>query len=1127
MEMLSIGSIGQNWCPFHSLRLVDLRHAHAYQFFVTQPYANVFFVFVISCRVHRKMYANMRTSLNRKLISFRRRFLPSTRVLLLTVMAFGLTAMVARYHRLSKEFSERHELQNLDHAINEDRIDVKKLQENEREEYRAPSCKWKDEPPEEALTHFNTFDMYKESVARQILNESSIKPERGKPKSSEKPKLRVFVLPFTHVDPGWLKTFKAYTDNTNQILDNMHTFMSKNPKMKFMWAEFVFFERWWSKQNESVRTDVRRFVTEGRLELASGSWVMTDEANAYFPVSVDNIVEGHQYLHQHFGVQPSTIWSNDPFGYSNSVPYLFSKTGIKRNVINRIHHSLKQDLQRLKGIPFNWRQYFDKSGEFDVLTQVLPYTHYDILNSCGPNAAHCCEFDFKRMTHWSCPGPKPVPITKENVAQKAATLLGELETMSKMYEAPVLLMMHGDDFRFDMIEEWHQHHDNFLPLFEEINKGDRAEISFGTFTDYFNALESYYKTEEFKPPTLSGDFFPYQCALGDYWTGYYTTRPFYKRQGRYLHYLIRSADLLVADARLRLSAEQIAAVDEKLQDSRRTLALFQHHDAITGTSKKSVMADYSELLFEATKSSQEVIQTASNKILNMDTKSISSPASASETVAQEVVNIQNGQEVSVNVYNSLPYVIEDVVTVRVSASRVVIVEKSSSQLLKAQIEPVVVKGVVDKDSYLLAFRARLSPLTFTKFILRGEKNNEHTVTASVSTVASQYEQLHAVPMLPKSFEIDQISSDDFRLKTDQLSTRHDPLTGLLKEVSSVNGGNYAVNNSFVEYLSASGGAYLMRVPPSPRPLFSSDLMRFLVRGPIQQTVHVFHENIHQKLTVKNVAGVLGAQLNMDLRVDITKKRNVEVMMRLQTDMKQTSTYSDSVGLQLLRRESYSTLAVAANYYPMPSAAVVENSRNRMTVASNVEHGMMVIDGGVEIAIDRMLNQDDGKGLGSDSDSLPTDLKPVDMRFSILFEQITPTEKKTPHYTSHTAAGHLSVQDVLYPPLVLIGKESSEMDSRAAMSSLPCDFQLLTLRQINNKERLLIMFRHPVVCSNTPVICGSDMQKPLVSYLKYLGAKTAQITNLNGLKRIGSPLSVDSFPDFEVKSFDFFTLIISP
>lgn len=111
-------------------------------------------------------------------------------------------------------------------------------------------------------------------------------------------------------------------------------------------------------------------VKSGRLELASGSWVMTDEANPYFPITVDNIVEGQQFVfrefgmespfidRKHTGIRPKTIWSNDPFGYSATVPYLFTKTGIKRAVINRIHHPMKHQLQEQRAIPFRWRQYF-------------------------------------------------------------------------------------------------------------------------------------------------------------------------------------------------------------------------------------------------------------------------------------------------------------------------------------------------------------------------------------------------------------------------------------------------------------------------------------------------------------------------------------------------------------------------------------------------------------------------------------------------------------------------------------------------------------------------------------------------------------------------------------------------
>ncbi|EYC07583.1 hypothetical protein Y032_0069g299 [Ancylostoma ceylanicum] len=236
-----------------------------------------------------------------------------------------------------------------------------------------------------------------------------------------------------------------------------------------------------------------------------------------------------------------------------------------------------------------------------------------------------------------------------------------------MYESNVLLMVHGDDFRFNMIEEWHQHHDNFLPLFEEINRNGLAEIRFGTFSDYFTALEKWYADNGKQPATLSGDFFPYKpgtplqrglnksveisvqhnitwrpvqpytkpdrfaavlvdgshflviffcewCALGDIWSGYFSTRPFIKRRERSVHNIIRAAGIVAAQARSEMSVEQENEVKDKLQRARRILSLIQHHDAITGTSRRHVMADYSILLYNASSLARSAFELASTSI---------------------------------------------------------------------------------------------------------------------------------------------------------------------------------------------------------------------------------------------------------------------------------------------------------------------------------------------------------------------------------------------------------------------------------------------------------------------------------------------------------------------------------
>ncbi|KAF1770741.1 hypothetical protein GCK72_002564 [Caenorhabditis remanei] len=883
-------------------------------------------------------------------------------------------------------------------------------------------------PPDETKTDFNTFDLFEKVVAG-----SGSLPQTSKKTRTEK--LKVYVLPFTHVDPGWLETFESYTKRTNQILDNMHQFMMKNEKMRFMWAEFVFFERWWSLQKDQVKDDVKKLVSEGRLELATGSWVMTDEANPYFPVSVDNIVEGFQFIYHNFGIKPKTIWSNDPFGYSNSVPYLFKKSGVHRNVINRIHHKIKGTLQSQQAIPFNWRQYFDGDGEDDVLTQVLPYTHYDVLNSCGSDASVCCEFDFKRITHWSCPGPKPVNIDSSNVAAK-----------------------------FDMIEEWNQQHDNYLPVFDEINKGSRVEIRFGTFTDYFDELEKWYsENKDSQPSTLSGDFFPYMCALGDYWTGYYTTRPFFKRQGRLLHSLIRNSDIMLSMLRGNLKQRKIVENEKRLEQARRSLSLFQHHDAITGTSKVSVMDNYSELLHDSIISTKIVLENLTKSDIDIY------PRVHDGVEIQQVVDFEK-KEKEVKIFNSLLFTITDVFGIRVNNREVVV--SIEGKTVEAQLEPYFQKGKAEADSFTLLFKATVPPLSMIKVKIQKGDSEGMTKMAKVEAKDSSAWELG------KNWKVEAPTESSSEMETPFLKATFDPTGSLQTVIKQNDKSKFDCQQSWHQYREAGGGAYLMRLHTNPKEVTEFQWMR--ITGPLRHSVYQKSKNILQRTSIVNVEGPSGEEVDISMSIDITSERNTELMTRFSTNWEKPITFTDSVGMQLLRRDYYK-MPVQNNYYPMPTAAVLQNGKQRVSIVSNVEHGARFLENGsVEVNIDRILNQDDGKGLGSGSDAIPVDMKPVDMKFKLVFDQLDHEDSPKIHYSTHSFRAQQAVQSVIYPPILFDGNPKKEEDieeiEENSNLNFPCDVQLLTVRPLSESRQLMIFYRHATSCSSEKMNnCGADFK----------------------------------------------------
>ena len=61
-----------------------------------------------------------------------------------------------------------------------------------------------------------------------------------------------------------------------------------------------FMHRFWEAAGAELRADLKRAVEAGQWEVATGGWVMTDEASPTAAMMLEQLVEGHQWLAQHF-----------------------------------------------------------------------------------------------------------------------------------------------------------------------------------------------------------------------------------------------------------------------------------------------------------------------------------------------------------------------------------------------------------------------------------------------------------------------------------------------------------------------------------------------------------------------------------------------------------------------------------------------------------------------------------------------------------------------------------------------------------------------------------------------------------------------------------------------------------
>lgn len=398
----------------------------------------------------------------------------------------------------------------------------------------------------------------------------------------------VHVVPHSHCDPGYRKTFEDYfTGEVRSILDTVLEALQDDPSKRFVWEEVSFLSRWWQQASPQQKDAVRKLHGSGQLEFIGGGWVMHDEADTSLRGILNQMTEGLLFLNTTLGVRPTIGWHIDPFGHSSFTPQLYSLLQYDAFVLNRIPDPIKQQMKRDRGLEFHWHNsHFNRT----VFGHVLD-------------------------SHYSTP-----LIFGLTIEEKAKSFVDTCHKRLQWYKTDNLLIPFGNDFHFQNAPSDFKEMDEVLRyIADHQDSFENITATYSTLSEYFEAV--FQSGVSFT--VRDDDFFPYiacspcfsdvcggaesiftiPCGISDsYWSGFYTSKPAQK--------------LLVREQEASLHAlEQINALYPQLSSSmsdslnlaRNTSALLQHHDAITGTSYPACYSDYNERLNNALRVGSEAL----------------------------------------------------------------------------------------------------------------------------------------------------------------------------------------------------------------------------------------------------------------------------------------------------------------------------------------------------------------------------------------------------------------------------------------------------------------------------------------------------------------------------------------
>ncbi|XP_010528132.1 PREDICTED: alpha-mannosidase At3g26720 [Tarenaya hassleriana] len=874
-------------------------------------------------------------------------------------------------------------------------------------------------------------------------------------------KINVHLVPHSHDDVGWLKTVDQYYVGANNsirgacvqnVLDSVIASLLDDPNRKFIYVEMAFFQRWWRQQSKATKIKVKRLVDTGQLEFINGGMSMHDEATPHYIDMIDQTTLGHQFIKSEFGQVPRVGWQIDPFGHSAVQAYLLgAELGFDSLFFARIDYQDRAKRLRDKTLEVVWQGCKSLGSSSQIFTGIFP-RHYD-----PPDG-----FTFE-INDVSPPIQDDTLLFDYNVQERVNDFVAAALSQANVTRTNHIMWLMGTDFRYQYANSWFRQMDKFIHY---VNLDGRVNALYSTPSIYTDAK---YAANELWP-LKTDDFFPYADKSNAYWTGYFTSRPSLKRYVRVL-----SGYYLAARQLEFLSGRKSSGPNtDMLADA---LAIAQHHDAVSGTERQHVAADYALRLSMGYMQAEKVVAAS---LASLSKSSAGEENSATNFQQCPLLNISycpaseaplsSGKSLVVVIYNPLGWKREEVVRIPVSSQNVIVKDSSGKEIV-AQLLPLVkatwrirnefVRAYLGKSpsgapKYWLAFTASVPPLGFSSYVISDTaQTGPHPFVSSVVASGS---------MIPNV----EIGQGDLKLRYSSDGVKMTRYTDTRNQVTAEQTYAYYIGSNGTNEDPQASGAYVFR-PDGERPIKSEGKARLtVVRGPLLDEVYQ-ELNPWVSQTTRLYKGKDHAEVEFTVGpIPVDDGIGKEIITALTTTMKTNGTfYTDSNGRDFIKRiRDFRTdwdlqvyQPVSGNYYPINLGIYMQDETTELSVlVDRAIGGSSLEDGQIELMLHRRLLYDDHRGVGevlNETVCLPDGCKGLTVQGK-LYIQID--------NLGDGAKWRRTFGQEIYSPLLLaftqqegntwINSHETTFSAFEPTYSLPKNVALLTLQELENGEVLL-------------------------------------------------------------------------